>query len=397
MLNEVKLAPGVYFVGAVDWAIRDFHGYTTPRGVTYNSYLIVDEKICLIDTVKAPFVNELLERISQIVPLDKIDYVITNHVEPDHSSGLPAVMAKAPQAKVVLTGQGQAGITKYYQQNYDFMVVKEGDSLDLGRNKLQFIPLPMLHWPDSMATYLTGEEILFSNDAFGQHICTTKRFDDENDLDEVLYEAAKYYANILMPFGKLVVKALGKCGALPIKMIAPSHGVVWRGHIPRILEKYQLWGQGGLTNKVVIAYDSMWGSTEIMARRILDGVAAAGVTGKLHRNATSDRSEVIWDILEAGGVLVGCSTQNNGVLATTGALLTQLKGLRPANKLAAGFGAFGWGGGAQAAIEEALAAAGMVVEKPGVTLKWTADPAELEQCFQFGLAFGRKVKEKVGG
>ena len=354
MLNEVKLAPGVYYVGIVDWTVRDFHGYTTPRGVTYNSYLIVDEKICLIDCVKAPFANEFLERVSRIVPLNKIDYVITNHVEPDHSSALPMIMEQAPQAKVVLTEQGRAGIMKYYQKSYDFMVVKEGDSLDLGKNKLQFIPLPMLHWPDSMATYLTGEEILFSNDAFGQHICTTKRFDDENNLSDILYEAAKYYANILMPFGKLVTKALDKCSPLPIKIIAPSHGVAWRGHIPEILAKYQMWGGGGATDKVVIAYDSMWGSTEQMARRILDGVAAAGVTGKLYKNATADRSEIIWDILEAGGVLVGCSTLNNGVLPTTGALLCYLKGLRPVNKLAAGFGAFGWGGGAQAAIEDGL-------------------------------------------
>ncbi|MGL5513201.1 MAG: FprA family A-type flavoprotein, partial [Sporomusa sp.] len=317
-MNNVKLSESVYFVGAVDWNLRDFHGYTTPRGVTYNSYLIVDEKICLIDTVKAPFAQELLDRVSQIIDPAKIDYIITNHIEPDHSSALPAVMARAPQAKVLLTEHGRTGIIKHYQQNYDFQVVKEGDVLDLGRNKLQFLPVPMLHWPDSMLCYLTGEQILFSNDAFGQHISTTKRFDDENDISEVLYEAEKYYANILQPFGKLVVKAVDRVKEVPVKLVAPSHGVVWRTHISEIIARYQDWGQGKTTGKVIIAYDTMWGSTELMARQILDGVAAAGATGKLYRMSTADRSEVIRDILMAGGLLIGSSTLNNGMLPNMG-------------------------------------------------------------------------------
>jgi len=391
MVNQVQLVPGIYYVGAVDWNIRDFHGYTTPRGVTYNSYLIVDEKICLVDTVKAPFADELLERISQIIDPAKIDYVITNHVEPDHSGALPAVMAKAPNAKVVLTAQGKAEVLKHYQQEYDFVVVKEGDTLNLGKNTLHFVPLPMLHWPDSMACYLDGEEILFSNDAFGQHICTSKRFDDENAINQVLYEAAKYYANILMPFGKLVVKALPKIQSLPIRMIAPSHGVVWRSHIPEILARYEQWGSGCTTKKVIIAYDTMWGSTEQMARRILEGVAAAGPTVKLYRLSTADRSEVALETLEAKGILIGSSTINNGVLPTTGALLTYLKGLRPANKIGAAFGAYGWSGGSQATIEEMLKAAGVELETSNLTLKWVPTPEEMEACFRFGYEFGQKV------
>jgi anaerobic nitric oxide reductase flavorubredoxin len=390
-MNTVTLADGVYYVGAVDWNLRDFHGYITPRGVTYNSYLIVDEKICLIDTVKAPFAQELLERISQIIDPAKIDYIVTNHIEPDHSGALPAIMAKAPNAKVVLTDHGQAGIVKHYHQNYDFMVVKEGDILDLGRNQLKFIPLPMLHWPDSMASYLVEEQILFSNDAFGQHLCTTQRFDDENDIADIIFEAEKYYANIIMPFGKIVVKALEKCRQLPIKMIAPSHGVVWRSHIPDILAKYDQWGNGLNTAKVIIAYDSMWGSTDQMARRILEGVAAAGVTGKLYKMSVADRSEVVRDILTCGGMLIGSSTLQNGMMPTVGALLLYLKGLKPANKLGGTFGAYGWGGGAQAAMEEMLKSAGVAVEKPGLTLKWVPDQDELTQCFDFGFAFGKKV------
>ncbi|WP_371365737.1 Nitric oxide reductase [Sporomusa rhizae] len=394
-MNNVRLAEGVYYVGAVDWNLRDFHGYTTPRGVTYNSYLIVDEKVCLIDTVKAPFAQELLDRISQIIDPAKIDYIITNHIEPDHSSALPAVMARAPQAKVLLTEHGRTGIIKHYQQNYDFQVVKEGDVLDLGRNKLQFVPVPMLHWPDSMLSYLTGEQILFSNDAFGQHISTTKRFDDENELSELLYEAEKYYANILMPFGKMVVKAADKVKELPIRLIAPSHGIVWRKHIPEIVAKYQDWGRGKAVSKVVIAYDSMWGSTERMARQILDGVAAAGVTGKLYKMSMAERSEVVRDMLEAGGILIGSPTLNNGMLPTMGALMTYMKGLRPSGKIGAAFGAYGWGGGSQNSIEEMLKSAGVAVEQPGLSLKWVPDVEELDKCFAFGHEFAKKVLARL--
>ncbi len=394
-MNNIQLAKGVYYVGAVDWNLRDFHGYTTPRGVTYNSYLIVDEKVCLIDTVKAPFAQELLDRISQIIDPTKIDYIITNHIEPDHSSALPAVMARAPQAKVLLTEHGRTGIIKHYQQQYDFQVVKEGDVLDLGRNKLHFVPVPMLHWPDSMLSYLTGEQILFSNDAFGQHISTTKRFDDENDISEVMYEAEKYYANILMPFGKMVVKAADKLKELPVKIVAPSHGVVWRKHIPDIVAKYQDWGHGKSVSKVIIAYDSMWGSTERMARQILDGVASTGATGKLYKMSAADRSEVVRDMLEAGGILIGSSTLNNGMLPNMGALMTYLKGLRPSGKIGAAFGAYGWGGGSQKAIEEMLISAGVAVEQPGLSLKWVPDAEELDKCFTFGREFANKVLSRL--
>jgi flavorubredoxin len=391
-MNRVQLAPGVYYVGVVDWNLRDFHGYTTPGGVTYNSYLIVDEKVCLVDTVKAPFAAELLARISDIIDPAKIDYVVTNHVEPDHSGALTAIMEKAPGAKVILTEHGKDGVWKHYQQQYDFQVVKEGDVLPLGKNNLHFLPLPMLHWPDSMASYLDGEEILFSNDAFGQHYCTTKRFDGENDLPDIMDEAAKYYANILNPFGKIVLRVLPKVSNLPIKMIAPSHGIVWRDYIAEILKKYEQWGAGYTTDKVIIAYDSMWGATDKMARQILDGVAAAGVPAKLYKLAITERSEISKELLEAKGLIVGSSTLNNGMLPTMGAFLIYLKGLRPANKLTATFGAFGWAGGAQTAMEELVKQAGLQIAQPSLSIKWTPDQTEAEQCFQFGLNFANKVQ-----
>lgn len=390
-MNNIKLAENVYYVGAVDWNLRDFHGYHTPRGVTYNSYLIVDEKVCLVDTVKAPYAGELIDRIALIIDPAKIDYVIINHVEPDHSSSLPLIMEKAPNAKVILTEHGKAEVLKYYQQEYNFQVVKEGDSLNIGCNTLHFIPVPMLHWPDSMATYLEEEQILFSNDAFGQHICTTQRFDDENNLNDLLYEAEKYYANILMPYSRLVAKVLEKVGMYQLKQIAPSHGVIWRSHIDKIIAKYQQWGAGYTTDKVLILYDTMWGSTEKMARRMLDGVAAAGIEGKLYRMSVSDRSEVMRDMLEAKGVLIGSPTLNNGVLPTIGALLVYLKGLRPANKTGAAFGAYGWGGGSQRDIEEMLKAAGIKVDT-GLALKWAPAADEMDKCFQLGFDFATKLK-----
>jgi len=392
MMHNVKIAKGVYSVGAVDWTMRNFHGYETPRGITYNAYLIVDEKVCLVDTVKAPFAKELLERISQIIDPAKIDYIVCNHTEPDHSGALPAIMEKMPQAKVVLTAQGKESIIKHYQKEYDFQVVKEGDVLDLGRNKLHFLTMSMLHWPDSMASYLDGEEILFSNDAFGQHICTSKKFDDENEISDIMYEAAKYYANILLPYTRLIGKAVDKTKTVPLKMIAPSHGVIWRKHLTTILAKYEQWGNGYHNDNIVIVYDSMWGATEDMARRILEGASAAGATVKLHRLTTSSLSDIMTDILEAGGVLVGSSTQHNDVLATMGGFLTYLKGLRPVNKIGAAFGAYGWAGGGQKAIEESLTATGIAVESSGLAFKWLADKEGQEKCFNFGLEFAKNVQ-----
>jgi len=392
MMYNAKLAPGIYSVGAVDWTMRNFHGYETPRGITYNAYLIVDEKICLIDTVKATFAKELLERISQIIDPAKIDYIVCNHTEPDHAGALPAVMEKAPQAKVVLTAQGKESIIKHYQKEYDFQVVKEGDELDLGRNKLHFITMPMLHWPDSMATYLDGEEILFSNDAFGQHISTSHVYDDENELSNIMDEAAKYYANILLPYNRLIGKAVGKAENLSLKMIAPSHGVIWRKHVADILQKYEQWGNGYKNDSVVIVYDSMWGATEDMARRILDGVASTGSNVKFHRLTTSSLSDIMTDLLEAGGIIIGSSTQHNDVLATVGGFLTYLKGLRPVNKIGAAFGAYGWAGGAQKTIEETLTATGIALESSQLAFKWVADKEGQERCFNFGVEFAKKVQ-----
>ncbi len=388
-MNTTEIAKGIYYVGCQDWTKKDFHGYTTQRGVTYNSYLIVDEKICLIDLVREPFADELLARVAAIVDPQKIDYIVMNHVENDHASSLPAVTAKLGRPEILISAAGAREAKKLYG-DYNFRVVKEGDSLSLGKNTLKFIPFPMLHWPDSMASYLPEEEILFSNDAFGQHICTSSPFDDRNDLQDIMYEAEKYYANILMMYSKLIGPALAKAGALPMKLICPSHGVIWRSHIDKILAKYQDWGAGKKCEKVLVVYESMWGGTEKMARAVFEGVCKAGVEARLYKLSASDQSHIAADMLEAAGVIFGSSTLNYGMMPVMGALLTYFKGLKPVGKAAAVFGTYGWSGGAQKDMEELLQKTGMQVE-PGLTVNWTPDAAEKAVCENFGHDFAVKA------
>jgi flavorubredoxin len=360
--------------------------------VTYNAYLIVDEKICLVDLVKNTFAEELLERISSIVPVNKIDYIVMNHVENDHAGALPRLMEKAPQAEIFITGAGAREAEKLYGK-YNYKVVKEGDKLALGKNTLQFVTLPMLHWPDSMVSYLPEKKILFSNDSFGQHICTSRLFDDENDLTAIMAEAEKYYANILFPYSKLIGSALSKAGSLDIEMIAPSHGVVWRTHLGDILAKYAYWGRGGTKDKVLVVYDSMWGATECMAKALVEGVSKAGTEALLYKLGATENSQVVADLLEASGVLFGSPTLNYGMTPLMGSLLLYLKGLKPTGKLAAVFGTYGWSGGAQKDMEELLQKSGMRIE-PGLVFNWKASIEELQKCEDFGQTFANKAGEK---
>lgn len=391
-MMPLEIAPKIYDVGVVDWAMRDFHGYKTERGASYNSYLIMDEKICLIDTVKAMFAEELLTKIERVVDPGKIDYVIVNHVEPDHAGALPALVKAAPNAKFFITAQGKAEAIRHYGDLYDFQVVKDGDKLSLGKRELTFVTLPMLHWPDSMATYCADDGILFSNDAFGQHYAAAKRFDDEVDLGILFYEAKKYFANILWPYAKLIDKALAKAAALDLKMIATAHGIIWRSHIQEIIAKYAAWGKGVSGSSVVIAYDTMWGATEQMARAVLEGVVSAGSDAVLLRMNETPNSTAVADLFEAGGMIIGSSTLNSGMLPTMGSLLVYLKGLNPTGKKAAVFGTYGWAGGAQKDMEALLTAAGFELE-PGFTCKWKAQPEDLEAARQLGYEFARKLQK----
>jgi len=394
-MKPFEIKKGIYWVGAVDWNVRSFHGhtYSTKRGTTYNAYLIVDEKIALIDTVYGPFADELIEKIKDIIPLEKIDYVIANHVETDHSGAMPKVMKLCPKAKVYGTQKCKEGLYRNYYENWNFEVVKTGDTLKLGKRTLTFIEAPMIHWPDSMFTYCREEELLMPNDAFGQHIATSERFDDEVDQCALMDEAAKYYANILWPLGSLILRKIEdvqKMG-VPIKMIAPSHGIIWRKDPMKIVNSYVTWAKNTTKPKVVIAYETMWNSTEQMARKMVEGIADAGVEARLYNIAEADRTEIIKDMLDAKGFLIGSSTHDNGMLPTMAAFLEFLKGLKPKNRVVAAFGSYGWSGGAVASIEKELKEAGME-GLPSISCKYVPDEGEMKKCYEFGKDFAVKVK-----
>ena len=343
MLNAIEISPKVWWVGGIDWNERLFHGYTTERGITYNAYLIMDEKITLIDTCKATFADELVQRISQVVDPAKIDVVITNHVEMDHSGSLPVIHRIAPNATIYASaGAGVNEVRAHF--GIEATPVKSGDTLCIGERTLTFVTTPMVHWPDNMVTYSDVDQILFSNDAFGQHFATTKRFDDENDLCEIFKQAKKYYANIVWPYGMQAHKALEAVKGLDLKMIAPSHGCIWRSHIDEILEKYEAWTTYQTEEKAVVVFDSMWHSTESMAREICDAFIAEGVSAQLVDVKTTHISDIMLYMCDAKYVAVGSPTLNSNMLPTIASFLTYMRGLSPKNEQRIGlaFGSYGW-------------------------------------------------------
>lgn len=343
MLNAIEISPKVWWVGGIDWNERLFHGYTTERGITYNAYLIMDEKVTLIDTCKATFSDELVQRISQVVDPAKIDVVITNHVEMDHSGSLPVIHRLAPNATIYASaGAGVNEVRAHF--GIEATPVKSGDTLCIGERTLTFVTTPMVHWPDNMVTYSDVDQILFSNDAFGQHFATTKRFDDENDLCEIFKQAKKYYANIVWPYGMQAHKALEAVKGLDLKMIAPSHGCIWRSHIDEILEKYEAWTTYQTEEKAVVVFDSMWHSTESMAREICDAFIAEGVSAQLVDVKTTHISDIMLYMCDAKYVAVGSPTLNSNMLPTIASFLTYMRGLSPKNEQRIGlaFGSYGW-------------------------------------------------------
>jgi anaerobic nitric oxide reductase flavorubredoxin len=395
-MNPAKLTEGIYWVGAIDWDTRFFHGHTfsTHHGTTYNAYLVVDEKIALVDTVYVPFAEEMIERIKQVVDPQKIDYVIANHVETDHSGSLPKIMSLVPKAKLVCNVRCKEGLLKHYFTNWDFQIVKTGDRINLGNKNLCFLEAPMLHWPDSMFTYVEKDQLLLPNDAFGQHLASSERFDDEIDECRIMEEAGKYYANILMPFGSIAVKKIEEIQKLnwEMKMIAPSHGLIWRKNPQKIIDSYLRWGKGETKEKVVIVFDSMYDSSGKIARAIAEGVKEEKVEIDIDKLSVSDRSDVIKEILEAKGLLVGSSTVDNDMLPDVLTLLGNLKGLKPKNKIGGAFGSFGWSGGAVKNIESMLQEMKVEIFEPGISFKYVPTEEELDRCFEFGKRFAKKIK-----
>ena len=392
---KVTLKDGVNWVGVVDWNIRDFHGYITRRGSSYNSYLISDEKTALVDTVKVAFCNELINHVSELTSMEKIDYIIVNHVEMDHSSSLPTIAKLAKNAKIVASARGKEELIKHYGADFEKVeTVKSGDEIKLGKRTLRFLEAPMLHWPDSMFTYIVEDKILMPNDAFGQHLASSGRFDDEVDEHVLMEEAVTYYANILMPFAPLIVKKIQEVVDLkiPIDMIAPSHGIIWRKDPMKIVNAYLKWCSNESKQKVIIAFDTMWGSTDKMAKAIADGIISQGVEVKLFKFRATDNTDIVTEIVDAKAVLLGSPTINNGMFPSLGTFLTYITGLKPKGKLWGFFGSYGWGGGAVRGMIKTSKEAGFEVFEPGVEAKWVPNAEELKKCFEFGQQIAQKIK-----
>lgn len=399
-MKPIELAENVYWVGAIDWLTRDFHGYSTNRGTTYNAYLIIDEKVTLIDTVKKPYCSELMHHIRTIIDPAKIDYIVVNHVEMDHSGSLPDVVKEINPEKMICSKMGQKALLKHFHhEDWPYHVVSPGEEISLGEKTLSFLETRMLHWPDSMFTYIKEDQILFSSDAFGEHLATSERFDDEINLDVLMHEATKYYANILTLYSPLVKKLLAKVAEmnLPIKMIAPDHGVVWRSHIDKILEAYGRWCVHEGKGNALIIYDTMWDSTRLMAKGIAEGLQEEGIPYKMLNLQVNHRSDVMTDVLEASAIVLGCPTLNNGMLPRMAGFLMYMRGLRPTNKIGAGFGSYGWSGEAVKLMNQAMIEMKFTICHPGLKVQYVPEDSNLEECVKLGNTIGQTLNDFIVG
>lgn len=393
-MNKNELAKGIYWVGAVDWDVRDFHGYSTYKGTTYNAFLVIDEKITLFDTVKRSHMDQLLINIKQYVDPSDIDYLVVNHVELDHSGSLPALMDIIQPEKLFCSPMGEkALVAHFHEENWPYNIVKSGDEVSIGARTIQFLETRMLHWPDSMFSFLKEDGILFSSDAFGQHLATTERFDDQLPLATILDESAKYYANILNLFSPLIAKLLRTVAELnlDLKIIAPDHGVIWRTHQNAILEAYDKWSRQENNGKALIIYDSMWHSTEKMAIAIALGMEREGVAAELINLQVHHRSDIMTKALTAKALIFGSSTLNNGILPRLGGLLLYMKGLKPAKKLGAAFGSFGWSGEAVGILNTMMDDMKISRIDDGMRLKYIPTDEHLEQCQEYGKNLAKAI------
>lgn len=395
----IELKKDVYWVGAVDWETRTFHGHelSTHRGTSYNAYLILDEKNVLIDTVAKPFSEQLLKNISEIIDPSKIDIVVVNHSEIDHSGTLPIIMEYAPNATMIVSNKGVESVEGHHHRNWKLTPVKTGDKINIGKNDLMFIEAKMLHWPDSMFTYLTGKNILFSNDAFGQHYAAAFHFNDQVDKEELFEEALKYYTNILTPFSNLVEKKIIELTALglPLDIIAPSHGIIWRKDPLQIVNKYLEWAAQKPKEYAVIIYDTMWNATRLMAEAISDGLSDVGIDHKVLNMSVTDRNDALVEIFKAASIIVGSPTLNGGLLPSILPILTDIKGLKFKNKLGAAFSSYGWSGEATKLIEQHLKDSNITLLKEGIQCKWQPKAEDLKTCRAFGKEIGEATKKAL--
>ena len=394
MNKAYQIKKDLYWVGAIDWNLRDFHGYQTEKGSTYNSYLLMDESPILFDAVKAPFVDEALERIASIIEPSKIKYIVVNHVEMDHSGGLSAFIDKIRPEKILCSEKAkEALLLHFHRPDWPYQVVKSGDRVNVGKHNISFIETPMLHWPDSMFSYIEEEKVLISSDAFGQHFATSKRFDSEVDHAEVIHQAGKYYANIILPYSNLVQKLLKSVhdSGLKIDMIAPDHGVIWKDHVAEIIKCYNDWSLPKLKRKAVLVYDTMWKSTEKMIFAAAEGLISKGVETKVMKLGENHRSDVITEMLDSSAVIVGSATLNNEMMPSMADMLTYIKGLKPADRVGFALNSYGWSPTVLKKLNAELIASGINVVDDGISVKYVPEKKDLEKCFELGVKLSEKI------
>lgn len=393
-MQPVEIKKDIYWVGAIDWNIRDFHGYSTPKGTTYNAFLVKDDKITLFDVVKKPFKDDLVQNVKRL-GVEKLDYLVVNHVEMDHSGALPEVIEVLRPERIVCSPAGKKALMDHYhREDWPFEVVETGQELSLGKRTLQFLETRMLHWPDSMMSYIEEDRLLISSDGFGQHWATSERFDDEVNQEELLAHAAKYYANILLLFSPLVQKLIAKVQelGLQIDMIAPDHGLIWRSDPGRIIQAYNSWSLQESREKALIIYDTMWQSTEKMAFAIAEGLNQEGAAFKLLNLKLNHRSDIMTEVLDAKAIVFGSSTINNGMMPSMADVLCYMKGLRPTGKLGVAFGSYGWSGEAVKHITDVLTEMKFKVLNGGLRVRFAPTPEDLEKCVDLGRQIGKEVK-----
>lgn len=399
-MKAIELKNDIYWVGAIDWAVRDFHGYETPRGTTYNNYLIVDDEITLLDTVKYDFSDITIKNIRSVVEPSKIKNIVINHIENDHVTSIDKIMELTPNATVYITEKGKKGLERFFDiSRWNLKVVKTGDTLNIGKRTLLFIETPMLHWPDSMMTYIKEEKILISQDAFGQHIASAARFDDEYvscaSMAELEDAVIDYYANILMPFGQLIKAKIAEIQKLnlPIDIIAPDHGIIWRSNPQQVLQMYLDMANGKANLSVAIIYDTMWHGTEQMTLPICQGIKDEGLDCKVMKLRATPMSRAITEFWKRRGTLIGTPTLNNIMYPTIAEFLTHLRGLRPKSRIVGAFGSYGWGGGAVKEAYEEFKKMGLEIYEPGIQINYRPSLEDEMKCYDFGREFGKKVKE----
>ena len=392
-MKPLQIAEDIYSVGAVDWNISDFHGYSTELGTTYNAFLIVDDKITLVDTVKKEFADQLLYNVSKIVDPKKIDYVISNHTEMDHSGGLPKIMHRIGEDKPVYCSKmGLKNLSLHFRQKLNYKAVENGEELSIGKRTLTFLETRMLHWPDSMFTYANEDRILFSSDAFGQHYAGPERFDDEVG-DVIISQAKKYFANILLLYSAKILKLIEsvKEKGLAFDMICPDHGIIWRKNPAAIIDLYARWSRHEAGKKAIVVYDTMWHSTEKIAESIVNGLSQEGIYVRPMHLSKWHRSDIMTEVMDAKAVVVGSPTLNNNLFPTVSDFLTYMKGLRPKDKIGAAFGSYGWSGEAVRLINSELEAMKFDVIDPGLRVQYVPDRDGIEAGFQLGEKIGKAI------